>query len=367
MQETKRHPYRFLKWVAGVIFIVFILLTSVAWFLNVKSRPLLTDRIKTLLYKSTDSLYTISFTQVSTNILTGNATLRNVIIKADTNRYKELVRLKRAPNNLYQVSLKKLVVKHFHPIILYKEHKLEIEEVLFDKPEVLMTNKQLAFNENRPPRPIKSPYDIISKNLTSFNIQSILFRDASFKYINKNVAKPEVFAIDDLNIGLTDLLVDSTSAEDPTRFYLLKDVVINLKDYVYPTPDKMYKINLNQLDFRASTGRLKVKKFALEPLYDEMKFGRVAGYAKDRFDIQMSDISLNGLDLPLYISKQEVWAKEMSVANGYVSVFNNNELPKKREGKQNRQVSTSTLTSIGHPDLNSKNSAQGYKYCLFGF
>ncbi|PWS32786.1 hypothetical protein [Pedobacter paludis] len=354
MQETKRHRYRFLKWVAGVIFIVFILLASVAWFLNVKSRPLLTDRIKTLLYKSTDSLYTISFTRVSTNILTGNATLQNVIIKADTNRYKELVRLKRAPNNLYQVSLKKLVVKHFHPIILYREHKLEIEEVLFDKPEVLMTNKQLAFNENRPPRPIKSPYDIISKNLTSFNIQSILFRDASFKYINKNVAKPEVFAIDDLNIGLTDLLVDSTSAEDPTRFYLLKDVVINLKDYVYPTPDKMYKINLNQLDFRASTGRLKVKKFALEPLYDEMKFGRVAGYAKDRFDIQMSDISLNGLDLPLYISKQEVWAKEMAVANGSVSVFNNNELPKREKESKIGKFPHQLLQALGIPILIQK-------------
>lgn len=354
MPERKRHCYRFLKWVASIVFIVFILLACVAWFLNVKSRPMLTDRIKTLLYKSTDSLYTISFTKVTTNILTGNATLQNVVIKPDTNRYKQLILLKRAPNNLYQVSLKKLVVKHFHPLTLYREHKLEIEEVLFDKPEVLMMNKQFAFNENRPPRPIKSPYDIISKNLKSFNIESILFRDASFKYINKNVAKPEVFSIDDLNIGLTDLLVDSTSAEDPTRFYLLKDVVINLKDYSYPTPDKLYNINLNQLDFRASTGKLRVKKFALQPLYDEMKFGRVAGYAKDRFDIQMSDISLDGIDLPLYISKQELWAKEMAVANGYVSVFNNNELPQRDKYSKVGKFPHQLLQLMGIPILIQK-------------
>ncbi|PWS27839.1 hypothetical protein DHW03_09690 [Pedobacter yonginense] len=347
MPETKKHRYKLLKWVLGIVLFVFILLASTAWFLNVKSRPILTDRIKSLLYKSTDSLYTISFTKVTTNILTGNATLQNVVIAPDTNRYKELILLKRAPNNLYSVSLKKLVVKHFHPLILYRAHKLEIEEVLFDKPEVLMVNKQFTFNENRPPRPIKSPYDIISKNLASFNIQSILFRDASFKYINKNVAKPEVFSIDDLNIGLTDLLVDSTSADDPTRFYLLKDVVINLKDYSYPTPDKLYHINLNQLDFRASTGKLRVKKFALQPLYDEMKFGRVAGYAKDRFDIQMSDISLSGIDLPLYISKQEVWAKDMAIANGYVSVFNNNELPQREKENKIGRFPHQLLQALG--------------------
>ncbi|NTE05336.1 DUF748 domain-containing protein [Agrobacterium tumefaciens] len=323
MPETKRHRYKIIKWIAATIIIAFGLLASTAWFLNVKSRPLLTEQIKTLLYKSTDSLYTISFSNVSTNVLTGSATLQNVKITADTIRFKELIRLKRAPNNLYTVTLKKLVVKHFHPITLYRQKKLQIEEVIFDKPEVLMMNRQFDFNENRPPRPIKSPYSFISKNLEEFRINAIRFQDASFKYINKNVNKVNVFAIDDLNITLTDLLVDSTSADDPTRFYLLKDVIINLNDYQYTTPNKLYNIKLNKLDFRASTGKLRVNKFELEPRYDEMKFAEIAGHAIDRFHIQMSDILLNGIDLPVYISKQELRAKEMGITNGFISVFNN--------------------------------------------
>ncbi|WP_231425585.1 MULTISPECIES: hypothetical protein [Pedobacter] len=326
MPDTKRRRIKILKWVAAILLIIIALLAGLSWFLNVKSQPLLTSRIKTLLYKSTDSLYTISFSKVSTNILTGSATLYNVKITPDTNRFNQLITLKRAPNNLYTVKLKKLQVKHFHPLTLYRHQKLQLEEVIFDKPEVLMMNRQFNFNENRPPRPIKSPYAMISQNLKEFRIDNIFFKDASFKYINKNVPKSVPFAIDDLNITLKDLLVDSTSAEDPDRFYLLKDVIINLKDYNYPTPDKMYNIKLNQLDFKASTGSLKVNKFQVEPLYDEMKFGKVAGYAKDRFHIQMSDILLNDIDLPLYISKQEFRAKEMAIANGFISVFNDNSL-----------------------------------------
>ena len=323
MPETSRYTYKIIKWIAATFVIAFGILATMAWFLNVKSRPLLTEQIKSLLYKSTDSLYTISFSNVTTNVLTGSATLQNVKITADTIRFKELIRLKRAPNNLYTVSLKKLVVKHFHPITLYRERKLQIEEVIFDKPEVLMMNRQFDFNEDRPPRPIKSPYSFIAKNLEEFRISAIRFQDASFKYVNKNVNKLNVFAIDDLNITLIDLLVDATSADDPSRFYLLKDVIINLNDYQYTTPNKMYDIKLSKLDFRASTGKLRVNKFELQPRYDEMKFAEVAGHATDRFHIQMSDISMDGIDLPVYISKQELRAKEMGITNGFVSVFNN--------------------------------------------
>lgn len=334
MQSTKRNRYGILKWITGILLALFLILSAIAWYLNVKSRPLLTDRIKTLVYQSTDSLYTISFSRVTTNILTGSATLVNVKIVPDTNRYKALIALKRAPNNLYTVALKKLSVRHFHPLVLYREQKLQIDEIIFDKPEVLMQNKQYAFNEGRAPRPIKSPYAFISKNLNEFSIKRILFKDASFKYVNKNVSNAKPFLIDDLNINLTDLLIDSTSAEDETRFYLLKDIGITLKNYIYHTPDKMYDIKIDKLDFRATTGRLKIDSFALVPRYSEMEFGKQAGYARERFAIKMSNILLNGIDLPLYISKQELWAKDMTIAKGFVDVFNNDSLlDKPRQSK----------------------------------
>jgi hypothetical protein len=354
MPDTRRYRYKVFKWIAGTLLGIFMVLAGIAWFLNVKSRPILTDRIKTLLYKSTDSLYTISFTKVSTNVITGNATLQNVKITPDTNRFKQLIALKRAPNNLYTVSLKKLVVRRFHPLTLYREQKLQLEEIIFDKPEVTMVNQQFAFNEGRAPRPIKSPYDIISKNLKEFSIKSIRFKDVSFKYINKNRINTTPFSIDDLNITLTDLLVDSTSAEDPSRFYLLKDIVINLNNYVYRTPDKMYDIKLDKLDFRATTGKLRVNSFALVPLYDEMTFGKVAGYARERFSINMSDIMLNGIDLPLYISKQELWAKEMAISNGFISVFNQNGLRQKPQENKIGKFPHQLLQLLNAPILVQK-------------
>ncbi|WP_443937309.1 hypothetical protein [Pedobacter sp. MW01-1-1] len=331
MLKTKNKKYSHLiKTLSILSFIVAVLLLS-AWYLNVKTRPILNQRIKSLLYKSTDSLYTINFSSVDFNLLTGSANLKNVEIKPDTLRYHQLIQLKRAPNNLYTVKLKKISIKHFHPLTLYLDGKLSINELLFDKPSITMVNKHLDFNEDRPMRPIKSPYQYISKNLTAFNIQLISFKDISFKYINKNVTKPEVFTIDDLNIHLKDLLIDSTSAEDPTRFYLLKDIDVNLKNYSYPTPDKLYTIDLNELKFNAKSGKLNVKTFRVNPLYEEMKFGQVAGYNKDRYSINLSNLDIHNVDLAHYISKQELWATALDISTGKIEVFSNDKLLNKTE------------------------------------
>lgn len=320
-----------------------------ASYLNFKYKPILTEEIKTLVYKSTDSLYTISFNNVTTNIITGNASLKNVKITADTNRYKQLIALKRAPNNLYTISLKKLLIKRFHPLSFLKDNKLNIDFLILDQPEVLMANKQFDFNENRPPQPIKSPYNFISSTLSEFRIKTIEFKDASFKYINNNLAKPNIFAVEKLNIILHDLLIDSTSAKDPTRLYLLKDIDLSLKDYNYTTPNKLYSIKLNELGFKASTGELKVKKLGLVPAFGEMEFGKAVGHNVDRFSILMNNIYFEGIDLPLYIKKQNLVAQQMSISNGTISVFNDNTRPKAIKEKQINNFPHQLLQKISLP------------------
>lgn len=327
MMRKTRKTFTVIKWVAAVMFLLFVAADAMSWYLSVKLRPVIMKELKDLVLNSTDSLYHIEFSTVNTNFLLGNASVSNVKIIPDTIIFNKLIKLKRAPNNIYEVSLKKLTIRNFHPFSIYKDKELSVEQLLFEHPKVVMINRQFDFNENRPPRPNKSPYEYISKFLKLVSVNTISLKDVSFKYINKNVPVPEVDSLDKLDITLKDWLIDANSATDPTRIYLLKDVLISLNDYQFATPDSLYHIQLNEFSFAASTGKLNVKKFAVVPRYSEMDFGRKVGFSKERFSIQLSDISLSGIDLPLYIKKQELAAEEMNITNGFVSVFNNNELP----------------------------------------
>lgn len=322
--------YIILKWFAATLLFVALLLTAITWYLSVKLKPIVTAELKELVLKTTDHLYRIEFSAVNTNVLTGISSLTDVKIIPDTTVYRKMITLKNAPNNLYYVKLKKLAVRNFHPLKLWRQKKLNIDLLLFDNASIEMTNRQFDFNEEKLPRPKRSPYDYISKYLKELRIRTIDFKNASFKYVDNNhPGKLEIDAVDNLNITLRDWLIDAHSAVDKSRFYLLKDVVINLKDYTYATPDSMYYVRLNQLDFTASSGKLNIKSFMLEPRYSEKLFGSIDGYAQDRYSMQLSNLGFTGINLPLYVLRQELFAKEMNIANGYLNVVNNNTLPKK--------------------------------------
>lgn len=336
MIEKSRKRKKILIWTGGIILILVLGISLTSRYFANKFKPLIKAQIKELVLRSTDSLYHIEFSSIRINLLTANASLTEVKVIPDTQVFKKLIALKKAPNNIYYVELEKLGIRNFHLFRLLRHRKLNISQLRLDNPNVVMINKQFDFNEDKLPRPNKSPYDYISGYLKEFRIHTIDFSNIRFKYINNNKAKPEMDSVKNLNVTLKDYLIDPHSATDKSRLYLLKDVKINLNNYTFATPDSLYHLNLNQLDFSAASGKLNIKSFSLIPRYDEMRFGQILGYSKDRYEIQMSDISLDGINLPVYILKQELFAREMNIANGSVAVFNNNSLAKKNTEKIGR-------------------------------
>lgn len=328
MADKATRKFKVLKWIFGILFFVALLVLGSSWYISAKLKPLIKKELKTLVLKSTHGLYRLEFSDLHTNLLTGSATIVDVNIIPDSTIYKLLIADKKAPNNLFYIRLKELAIKKFHPFDIYFNKKVDVSLLLFDKPEVTMVNKHFDFNDNRPPRPRKSPYDYIKKLFKSIRVEVVDFRNARFKYINNNGLLPDIDSVANLNVSLKDWLIDSLSAQDTTRLYLLKDVNLSVNNYTYATPDSMYHIKVNQLSFNATSGKVNIKQFGLIPRYSEGQFAKVAGYARDRFHIQLNNISLDSLNLPAYLQKREVIASLMTISEGGVNVFNNNTLPK---------------------------------------
>ncbi len=324
----KAKAKRVVKYFAGILVFFAGLFGAWSLYFALGLKPAIEKQLRSVVLHATDSLYRIEFKNLWMNCLTGNASLSDVRLVPDTVILKKLTLLKKAPNNVYQIRLKKLSVYHFHPFRIYREKKLNIDEIEVKQPSITLINKQFDFNEHKGPHPVKSPYDYISKLLKEVRVDQIDFKEASFKYIDHNRPRPTVDSVANLDVQILDWLIDPHSAADPARFYLVGDVKIGLGDYTYATSDSLYHINLKDLNFTASKGTLSIKKIALQPRYSEMDFGKVAGYAKDRFSIDLNNLNLTGINLPLYIKKQELFAKEMNMEDGSIAVFNNNELKK---------------------------------------
>jgi len=333
MFNTKQERNNTIGWILGLLLLSILLLLWLARYLSASFKPIAKVQLSELVTEATQGLYHIQYSDLNLNLLTGKASLSDVQIIPDTAVYRELADKELAPNNLYTIKLKTLAIRHFHPLRYLRYKKLNIDQILFENPDVTMVNKQLEFNETNRPVTGKTPYDYISRYLKEFRVKQIDLKNIRFKYVNNNLPVPQTDSVSRLNISLKDWLIDSAAASDPSRLHYLKDIRLDLHDYTYATPDSMYHIRLEQLGFQGTTGKLSISRFSVVPRYSEMQFGQVAGFARDRYNIEMNDINLNGIDLPLYIRKQELYAKEMNIANGVVEVFNNNSLERKEELK----------------------------------
>ncbi|MET3112839.1 hypothetical protein AAKU52_000557 [Pedobacter sp. CG_S7] len=327
MLKNLYKTHQFFKWLVIIAACFLLVFGSVSLYINFRVKPILAKQLKALVSNSTNNLYSIQFSGISVNCLTGDANLNNVKFFPDTNVLRALISSKSAPNNVYYIQLKKLSIHNVHPLRVFRSKKLNIDEIDVLRPKITMVNKQYAYNENKPPRPVQSPYNFISKFLKEVRVATINFREINFKYINHNQSIPIIDSLENLNITLQDWLIDSKSAEDTTRFYLLKELTLQLSDYSYATSDSLYHVKASEINFTGTTGALNIKKLALVPRYSEMEFAKKIGFAKDRFNIQLSNVNFKGIDFPLFVKKLEFYATEMNIRDGNFAVFNNNALP----------------------------------------
>jgi hypothetical protein len=69
-------------------------------------KPYLQAELKELVLKTSDSLYHIEYSDFDLNIASGNATLKDFKLVPDTDVYNRLVAEKKAPDNLFILSVK---------------------------------------------------------------------------------------------------------------------------------------------------------------------------------------------------------------------------------------------------------------------
>ncbi|WP_040299382.1 hypothetical protein [Arcticibacter svalbardensis] len=333
MASFIRFFLNFWKWILIIIVVLLMILGGVAWYLSNKWKPLLDTQIKQLVLDSSDSLYRVEYTGLKINLLTGNASLKNVKLIPDTARYKELERLKRAPDNLYNLQVESFDLVRFHPSRLYDSRRLNINSIIIDHPKMIITNKRQPYNKVADTVKKKSLYQMISKALKEVRVGEIQLKEIDFTLINNSNKKSKTTAIKNLNLNVNDLLIDSLSENDKNRFYHTKNVDIELKDYKIATPDSLYYLKFKSLKFSTLQRKLVLNGAQMQPRYTIPAFYRKVGMSKDRFDISFNQIVVTNIDLDQLNREQRFYAGRFILADGKISIYNTNAFPKRPSNK----------------------------------
>jgi len=322
---------KLLKWIAGGLIALLVIVVTASIYIAAKWKPFLTDKIKTGIYEASDHLYNIDFTDLNLNVLTGTVGLDSVRLYPDTSVFHALRKKDVAPVHLFEIKLAKLKLTRISILEAYFKKRINMNAIVLDKPSINM----LRFNVKAQPDTTKTAtnlYQKISKSLESVHIRSIKVLNADFDYIRGETGTV-LNAVKKLNVSVTDVLIDSVSQHDKERFYYSKDVAFELIGYESVSKDKMYTIKVDTLSGFANAGDIRMKGFQMIPMYPDLQFSRKYKTQRDRYDLKFPTIAFSGLDLERFNVEGRLYAEALTIASAKVKIFMNRELLPSKENK----------------------------------
>lgn len=347
MKQEKSGKKTVWKWLLGSLALIFMLIGGTALYLSARWKPLISEKLKTGIQQGSGGLYTLNFKDIHLNLFTGTASLDEASVNADTTVFNQLKAIGQAPIHVFHLKVKKLQINHLGLINAYFHKKIHINSIVLDQPSIDMMHYHFAKKKEKDTG-TKTIYQLLAKSLKSLDIDAIRLVNADFDYID-GASKQPLHRIKKLNLQVKDLLIDSLSQFDTTRFYYTKDISFELNGY--QSKDKMYLTKVDTISGSAAKGAVLIKGFKMIPRYPELAFSRMFKYGKDRYNLAFDQISLTGLDFPGFYEERTFHVKKITLGPAKAGIFLNREMPAPPNMDKGRNFPHLALRRLGMPTI----------------
>jgi len=302
-----------------VLLVLVGIIVVLSFIVNQYWSPILAKKVKNVVATSSEGLYTIDFSDAKFHILRGELDIYNITLKPDTIVYNQRLKNHLAPNNLVELHVKRLIISHMHPFMLYFQHKLEIGRIVLSQPELNVSYQQNHLKDTVT-KDHRSIYQKISGSLKSIRIGDIILGDVKLKYQDYSGNKLAISELKEMNLSATDLLIDSASQTDKSRVLYCRDIVAELNNYAGQSKNGLYKYKIKALRLSTKTSRLDIQGLDLKPVRPDVFF---KNSEKDRFDVHLDTLRIAHFDYQSYHKYRVINASHMTLSSGSLNLFSN--------------------------------------------
>lgn len=313
-----------------------ILLVTIGIYLYLKYRklddfePILKNKLKQIVKKGTNNLYNLELDKLEADILNSRLILTNVYVTPDSLIIKSLEQIKKAPNDVFKIHLQTLVIEGINIDDFLSKNKFNLDVLAIKNPEVEVYHTQRTYNQPTTKDSI-SLYQRIAKQVNQIDIKEIIIADASIKYHNRS--KNKINNFNHINIHFTNLLIDSLTQYDSTRFLYAKDASITIKNYQIRTPDSLYICKIDSIHIAARQRLMTLLNISVNPRGSKGNFEKKLSYVQDRYDLKINTLKFENIDWWSLANEDGIWSKKAELFDGALNVYCDRSLPPSPKSK----------------------------------
>ncbi len=313
----------------GLPLLVLLFLTIIsAVIINLYFSPVLSNQLKKSVFKLSNGLYQVDFTKSSIYIISGRIIIDHLILKPDTAVFNRLKKAGKAPNNVYTLSVGRIILKHIHPFKLYFKKDLDVDEIVISRPSVQVIYQKLH-DQNLSENGKKTLYQRISGTLKSVHVGHILLDSINLRYQEEIDHRTKITYLKEIDLKGTDLLIDSASQNDKSRFNFCKDITAVFNHYKGQTQNGLYQYQANSITFSSSKANIKMVDAVFMPLKTVSDIAGKQNLQRRKFKLETDSIRIDHFDYRAFIGYRKLLASDITIFGKQIDIFYDHTLPRK--------------------------------------
>ena len=247
--------------IAGLIVIVGVLFY---FWQNIKV-AFIKNKLANVVFVQTDSLYTIKYDSLFFNEVTGEAFLKNIRIIPDTSRIKNKPP-EQIPYALLDVTIKSIDIKGVHTDKALKGKEMIGDSVIIDEPRITAYFLKPIKKETMIDAEAKEMYRQILGSLNLIRVGKVAIKNAEVHAVNFSNHNKQ-FDLNNTNIYLRDVQIDSLHNEDTSRILFCKEASFQIDEFI-SYDDNRSELTVKDIKFSGTQRRLSFFKLLLNRFED---------------------------------------------------------------------------------------------------
>ena len=359
VKNTKRNTIKII-----LVSVSFFLVAAIAvgsWFWTTQKNKIIKTGLEKAIVKSNKGFYKVSYDDMKIDESAGALSIRNMKLRFDSASYRAIEKKGQVPSMVFNIDIPEINVVGVKTAKALLDNeiigkKLEIKNPVVDLEYTYKGNDSLRNV------PTKEMYRQILGNMDLIQVDSVLITGAQLRTSNRNTGKL-IIEVNNIDVSLLDVKVDSISSADSTRILFSKDVNVNIAKIAWPSPNRLYDYIAGNISLNSTAATLSVNQFLVKPRLGENAFVNAIPTQDDRFNFFFNHIVFSGIDIQK-LSDEYLKAETMSIDKSVFKIYRDLARPrdkKNRVGDYPQQVLDDVPMVFNIRKVNVRNSFVEYK------
>lgn len=295
-------------------------------------RPQLIAKLQQLVKDGSGGLYNLSIGEIEPHISSGGVDMISVKIVPDSLALLKLKTSGSAPGEVLKISIDSFHIDGLGIEDLLHKNEVDLKTISFTGPVIEMYQlKQIPVKRKNDTVTL---YQKLMKQMKRISINEILVQHGTV--INHNFGqKNQTIKLDDVEIKMDSMLIDSSTQLDKKRFLFAEEVQISARNLKTRTEDNLYFLKCGSMTISTRNNNITAVDVSVEPRYTRKDFESKFSTRKYMFTLDIPKLTLSGIDWWEIVNGRSIIAKEAMMENGKCEVYLDRSLPFRKIKRNN--------------------------------